>query len=101
MQIGMVELTNCRLSLNQVAEGGSVAEEVISSVRTAHAFGTQGILGGIYASKVEQTVRFDVRGAFWHAFGFSLMFFALYGGYALGESCFELRFCCVLTCPSV
>lgn len=37
-----------RLMLEQTAEGGTLVEEVVSSVRNAHAFGTQRKLAGMY-----------------------------------------------------
>ena len=36
-----------RLSLKEIVEGGSLAEEVISTIQTAQAFGTQPILEGL------------------------------------------------------
>lgn len=44
-----------REMLERTAEGGTLAEEVISSIRNAHAFGTQKKLGALYAKKNDQT----------------------------------------------
>ncbi|KAI0282942.1 P-loop containing nucleoside triphosphate hydrolase protein [Russula brevipes] len=37
-----------QLSLKHVAEGGTLAEEIVSTIRTAHAFGTQKVLSSLY-----------------------------------------------------
>lgn len=73
------------LSLQRVADGSTIAEEVISSIRTAHAFGTQKILGSLYKSKVDKTQEFNLKAALSHAAGFGVFFFVLYGGYGLGR----------------
>lgn len=63
---------------------------MIASIRTAHAFGTQAILGRIYKSKVDKTQEFNLKAALSHAIGFGVFFFAIYGGYGLGVS-FSVR----------
>jgi ATP-binding cassette subfamily B (MDR/TAP) protein 1 len=42
------------LALKHIANGGTLAEEVISSIRTAQAFGTQNTLGAKFAKEIEQ-----------------------------------------------
>ncbi|TBU45834.1 P-loop containing nucleoside triphosphate hydrolase protein [Dichomitus squalens] len=75
-----------QLSLQHVAEGGTLAEEVISTVRTAQAFGTQTILADIYDSHVTKSRLVDLRAAIWHGAGLSFFFFVIYGGYGLAFS---------------
>jgi ATP-binding cassette, subfamily B (MDR/TAP), member 1 len=71
--------------LKHVAEGGSLAEEVISTVRTAQAFGTQKVLAGIYDEHVEGSRVVGAKAAIWHSAGLSVMFFVIYASYALGK----------------
>ncbi|KAI0643098.1 P-loop containing nucleoside triphosphate hydrolase protein [Trametes meyenii] len=71
------------LSLQHVAEGGTIAEEVISTVRTAQAFGTQHVLAGLYDERVDKSREVDLKAAVWHGFGLSFFFFVIYGGYGL------------------
>lgn len=73
-------------SLKHVAEGGSVAEEVISTIRTAQAFGTQRILSSIYDSHIEKAHIVDSKSALVHGCGLSVFFFVIYSAYALAFS---------------
>lgn len=50
-----------RLSRNSIADGGTLAEEVISTIRTAHAFGTQSVLSDLYDTYSGQAFRFEYR----------------------------------------
>ncbi|KAJ7761539.1 P-loop containing nucleoside triphosphate hydrolase protein [Mycena maculata] len=75
-----------QLSLKNVAEGGSLAEEVISTVRTAQAFGTQKILADLYDTYIEQSHQSDLKAAVWHGGGLSVFFFIIYNAYALAFS---------------
>ena len=70
-------------SLKNVAEGGTLAEEVISTIRTTHAFGSQKILHGLYNIRVQNARLVDVKGAAWQGGALGVMFFAIYGSYAL------------------
>ena len=72
-----------QMSLQYVAEGGTLAEEVISTIRTAQAFGTQRILSGLYDGHVEKSRNVDAKAAVWHGAGLSFFFFVIYGGYGL------------------
>ena len=72
-----------QLALQHVAEGGTLAEEVFSTVRTAQAFGTQHILSDLYDSHVEQSRLVDLKAAVWHGAGLSFFFFVIYGAYGL------------------
>lgn len=75
-----------RLSLKHVAEGGNMAEEVISTVRTAQAFGTQAILAGLYDAFIDKSLNVDMKAAIWHGGGLGVFFFVIYSAYGLGTS---------------
>ncbi|KAH8114710.1 multidrug resistance protein 1 [Phellopilus nigrolimitatus] len=75
-----------QLSLKHVAEGGSIAEEVISTIRTAQAFGTQRVLSTLYDAHIEQSHVVDLKAAFVHGVGLSIFFFVIYSAYALAFS---------------
>lgn len=78
--------TYMQLSLKHVANGGTLAEEVISTVRTAQAFGTQKILSGLYDVHVNQSLLVDMKAAVWHGGGLAVFFFVIYSAYALAFS---------------
>lgn len=61
-----------------------MAEEVISTMRTAHAFGTQKTLAGLYDVHTEKARRSDLKAAIWQGTGISVFFFVIYSSYALG-----------------
>ena len=67
-----------------MAEGGNLAEEVISTIRTAQAFGTQGVLGKLYGVYVEKSRKMDLKAAAWQGGGLSVFFFVIYAAYGLG-----------------
>lgn len=71
--------------MKYVAESGSLAEEVISTIRTAQAFGTQKILSGLYDEHVEGSRRVASKAAIFHSAALAVMFFVIYASYALGE----------------
>ncbi|KAI0319342.1 multidrug resistance protein 1 [Amylostereum chailletii] len=75
-----------QMSLGFVAEGGSFAEEVISTVRTAQAFGTQRVLSELYNVAVAKAFAVDNKAAFWHGGGLAVFFFVIYSAYALAFS---------------
>ncbi|KIJ64522.1 hypothetical protein HYDPIDRAFT_89952 [Hydnomerulius pinastri MD-312] len=72
-----------QLSLKHVAEGGTLAEEVISTVRTAQAFGTQKVLGRLYDNHISGAQAADGKAAIWHGGGLAIFFFVIYSAYAL------------------
>lgn len=74
-----------RLALKHTAEGGSLAEEVISTIRTAQAFGTQLTLEGLYNKFVNGALTVDLLAARWHGGGLATFFFIIYAAYALGK----------------
>ncbi|PBK74780.1 P-loop containing nucleoside triphosphate hydrolase protein [Armillaria solidipes] len=75
-----------QLSLKHIADAGSIAEEVISTVRTAQAFGTQRILSSLYDQHVEKSKVVDVKSAIWLGGSLSVFFFCIYSSYALAFS---------------
>ncbi|KAH0586250.1 Leptomycin B resistance protein pmd1 [Termitomyces sp. J132] len=72
-----------QLSLKHIANGGSLAEEVISTVRTAQAFGTQHKLADLYDDHIDQSRKVDLKSAIWHGGGLAIFFFVIYASYAL------------------
>ncbi|KAG6814237.1 hypothetical protein H0H92_015352 [Tricholoma furcatifolium] len=72
-----------QLSLKHVADAGSLAEEVISTVRTAQAFGTQRTLSGLYDGHINKSRDVDMKSAMWHGCGLAVFFFVIYSSYAL------------------
>lgn len=71
------------MSLNHVAEGGSLAEEVISTVRTAQAFGSQKFLTSLYDKHIDGSRNANSKGAIWNGGGLACFFFVIYCAYAL------------------
>ena len=63
------------MSLKYVAEGGSFAEEVFSSVRTAHAFGTQKKLGDLYDVRVNNSYKLEAKKAIFQGVGLGVSLF--------------------------
>ena len=66
-----------------IAEGGTLAEETISSIRTAHAFGTQKKLAALYDVPNKRALYYGKRTAFFTACGLVGFFFIIYAAYAL------------------
>jgi ATP-binding cassette subfamily B (MDR/TAP) protein 1 len=75
-----------QLSLKHVAEGGTIAEEIVSTIRTAQAFGTQNILASLYDVAIQKAYIADCQGAVAQGIGLSAFFFSLYAAYALAFS---------------
>lgn len=74
------------LSLKHVSLGGTIAEEVIGSIRTAQAFGTQSTLADIYDGHIMESKKVDVKAAGVHGGGLAIFFFVIYAAYALAFS---------------
>ena len=72
--------------MKHTAEGGSLAEEVISTIRTAQAFGTQLKLEELYNKFVTGALIVDLKAARWHGGGLASFFFIIYSAYGLGQS---------------
>ena len=64
-----------------------MAVEIVSTIRTAHAFGTQKMLASLYDVATQKAHNADRRGAVVHGMGLSCFFFTLYAAYGLGEFC--------------
>lgn len=89
-----------RLSTDGTASAGSIAEEAISTIRTAKAFGIQSHLGTLFDSKVTKAGQNDMKLAIVQGFGFGSFFFISYAAYGLGESqAVEIRIKSILTWP--
>ncbi len=67
-----------QLSLQSIASGGTLAEEVISTVRTAQAFGTQSTLADLYDRHVDVAHNSDMMIAIIHGVGLGIFFFIIY-----------------------
>ncbi|WWD08398.1 hypothetical protein V865_006510 [Kwoniella europaea PYCC6329] len=70
-------------ALEHIAKAGSLAEEVIGSIRTVQAFGKQKILGQKFNDHIELSRKAGRKGAYIEAAGLSVMFFSIYSAYAL------------------
>ncbi|KAJ8520713.1 hypothetical protein ONZ45_g2501 [Pleurotus djamor] len=75
-----------QLSLKYVAEGGSFAEEVISTVRIAQAFGSQQILAGLYNRHIDKSREVDYKLSIVNGFAIAFFLFVIYSSYALAFS---------------
>ncbi|KAJ7622864.1 P-loop containing nucleoside triphosphate hydrolase protein [Mycena rosella] len=73
-------------SLKHVAEGGTLAEETISTVRTAHAFGTQETLAALYDVFVAKARTADIKAAIFTGGGMGAFYFAIFASYGLAFS---------------
>lgn len=70
-------------SLTHIGQGGTLAEEVISTIRTSHAFGSQNMLHSLYNKHVLRARVVDLKSAAIHGCSLGVMFFSIYGSYAL------------------
>ncbi|KIK26702.1 hypothetical protein PISMIDRAFT_8742, partial [Pisolithus microcarpus 441] len=73
-------------TLRYVAESGTIAEEVISTVRTAQAFGSQKVLGSLFNKKIDSVRTVNAKAAIWHGCGLGVFFFVIYAAYALATA---------------
>jgi len=78
-------ITAPSLSLKFVANAGSIAEEVLSAIRTTQAFGSQHVLAELFNGDIAQSRVVDTKAAAWLAGSVSVFFFVLYGSYGLCE----------------
>ncbi|KAH7101159.1 multidrug resistance protein 1 [Auriculariales sp. MPI-PUGE-AT-0066] len=81
--MGTLEAKMQKKSLDSVAQGGSLAEEVISTVRTAQAFGSQNALVGLYDRFVTRAQKYDSKAAAVIGVGVAIFYFVIYSAYAL------------------
>lgn len=74
------------MSTDGTASCGNIAEESISTIRTAKAFGIQSQLGTLFEDKAVHTGRCDMKLAIVQGMSFAAFFFVNYAAYGLGES---------------
>ena len=60
-----------------------MAEEVLSSIRTVQAFGTQNILVSLYSAPIKLANKFELKGANAAGIGMAFFLFIVYAEYAL------------------
>ncbi|KAI6024287.1 P-loop containing nucleoside triphosphate hydrolase protein [Pisolithus marmoratus] len=75
-----------QMTRQYVAESGTIAEEVISTVRTAQAFGSQKALCSLFHKKIDSIRPVNAKSAIWHGCGLGVLFFVLYSAHALAFS---------------
>ncbi|KIK53745.1 hypothetical protein GYMLUDRAFT_925139 [Collybiopsis luxurians FD-317 M1] len=75
-----------QISLKAIAESGTLAEEVISTIRTVQAFGTQSILTGLYDRHIQTSEIVESKAAIFHGGGVGIFFFIIYSSYGLAFS---------------
>lgn len=73
-------------SLQHIADSGTLAEEVISTIRTAQAFGIQSTLAGIYDIHIKKSKKIEARSAILQGVGIAVFFFVVYAAYGLAFS---------------
>ncbi|KAG7091765.1 hypothetical protein E1B28_008167 [Marasmius oreades] len=69
-----------------IAESGNLAEEVIATIRTAQAFGSQKKLSNMYNEHIERSRILDTKSALVNGIGLAVFFFAIYAAYGLAFS---------------
>jgi ATP-binding cassette, subfamily B (MDR/TAP), member 1 len=72
------------LVMKEFATSSTIAEEIISSVRTAQAFGSQEKLAKLYDDNLVAAQRAGYKQQFTGAIMMSVMLFSLYGFYGVG-----------------
>ncbi|BFZ61168.1 hypothetical protein YB2330_002227 [Saitoella coloradoensis] len=70
-------------ALNAYSQGGTLAEEAISSIRAAQAFGIQDRLANLYASHLSLAESFGMKKAAANGAMYGGMFFIIYSAYGL------------------
>ncbi|PVF91824.1 hypothetical protein CPB86DRAFT_846410, partial [Serendipita vermifera] len=72
--------------LKFMAESGTLAEEVISTIRTAQSFGTQHTLSKMYDVFVDKAHLVENKAAIFHGGAVAVFFFVIYAAYGLAFS---------------
>lgn len=72
-----------RVELLYVAQAATIAEEAMSTVRTAKAFGIENKLVDLYDESNRETTSLGKRKAVVHGIGLGIFFFVIYASYAL------------------
>jgi ATP-binding cassette subfamily B (MDR/TAP) protein 1 len=75
-----------QMSRQHISDGGSLAEEAISTIRTAQAFGIQMILANIYNTHIDKSKKADDKIAVVIGASLATFFFILYSSYSLSFS---------------
>ena len=65
-------------SLSHIADGGTVAEEIIGSVQTAQAFGSQNVLSEMYNTHISKSAYLEKKMAVVHGLSLAVFFFVIY-----------------------
>nr|GAT56645.1 predicted protein [Mycena chlorophos] len=81
--MGVLSERYTKQSLDHLAKGGTLAEETIASIRTAHAFGAQHVLARLYDGFILQARKYDIRKSATTGMGMAGFYFAVFGAYAL------------------
>ncbi|BGP31976.1 hypothetical protein JCM10296v2_003755 [Rhodotorula toruloides] len=69
--------------LEATAQGATLAEEVLSSIRSVHAFGNQKRLAAMYDEPNQKTLREGLKSALFNGGGLAVFFFIIYSSYGL------------------
>ena len=81
-------ITRYRESMLQLtSQAGTLAEEVISSIRNTHAFGTQKKLAAMYDEPNLQAMNLGIKSSYANGIGMGGFFFVIYAAYALAFYC--------------
>ncbi|KAG8914035.1 GTPase-activating protein [Tulasnella sp. 408] len=72
-----------QLALSEIAAGANLAEEVISTIRTSQAFGTQRTLAAVYDTFATKVTALENKIAIARCLALGIMFFILYATYSL------------------
>lgn len=72
-----------QIELEHVAQGSTLAEEAMSTVRTAKAFGVEDRLVDLYDVSNRAATKLGVKKAVVQGVGLGIFFFVIYSGYAL------------------
>ncbi|OCF33614.1 ATP-binding cassette, subfamily B (MDR/TAP), member 1 [Kwoniella heveanensis BCC8398] len=70
-------------ALEHIARSGTLAEEVIGSIRTVQAFGKQTTLANLFNKHIDRSAKAGKTGSLIEAAGIATMFFAIYSAYSL------------------
>lgn len=84
--IGIIGILTSKVAtkeLDAYGSAGSIAEEVLSSVRTVVAFGGQSKETGRYDKNLVFAKNNNIKRSFFNALGFGLLWFIIYASYSL------------------
>lgn len=81
--VAMITGRLSKLEMAEYAKAGSVAEEVLSSIRTVFAFGGQEKESERYKNKLVAAKKVNIKKGFFSGLGFGILWFCIYAAYAL------------------